>query len=525
MIAYNNVQLMFLIIIWTEYCGVLKVQYCSSFSSIETSIPIPDVTMGGDRIDIEESTETDDCTESNPKDLKKCSSKYCKKEASSILYKMNFMADKCQDFYDYACGNMRAMEHGDELAFVWDTIKREIGKIDDSRPQIEMDLKSFFKSCMDQAKTDNKLKKYAGRKLITSIGRISNDFHVVENLTDVIIFLIQMNSLPLFDVSLEIDKGNPSRLALTLSPPLQDGISLFDVYNEKERRCIEESTPSNIRNSQSINLKDSYHNYNECKKNHTSYISAIHEAMEEFELIDNSTDVESIIEDIENIITEIFESAPDFMTLEKDKTSFNNEVLTVGALKDIFKGSVDWVELFNALVNSTIDSNTEIHVYGKKYFEKIGGTIMIESELWKIKNFLLANFAHNIFEYFYKVKNDCNREEYCLQLSSRLLPDVVSNLYVTSLDKMDLQKARKSAMDSFHLIKENMLRELNNKSNAILVDEESRHNLVLHKIHPAYLMTDFTEYAYLDHAVMLVARYQLLKFSTYNMRPDSQQVM
>ncbi|RZF32152.1 hypothetical protein LSTR_LSTR004015 [Laodelphax striatellus] len=319
----------------------------------------------------------------------------------------------------------------------------EINKIDESRTLNELDLKRFYFNCVEHNNSDYKLRKDAGRKLITSIGRINNGFHPVNNLTNIIIFLIQMNSFPLFDVSLEIDKSNTSRLSLTVSPPLQDGISLFDVNNEKEKRCIEESTPER-ESSHSINLKDSYHSYRECKQNHTVYISAIQEALAEFELIDGSIDVESITDDMEKIITEIFESGPDSITLEKIKTSYKNEVLTVGALKDVFNGSVNWEELFNSIVNSSIDSNTEIHVYGLDYFKIIGTKLMIDSELWKVQNFLLANFAHNIFEYFFKVKSECNRESYCLEVASRLMPDVVTNLYLESFSKKELQQARKS---------------------------------------------------------------------------------
>lgn len=89
----------------------------------------------------------------------------CERESKKILSKIDESVDKCEDFFDFACGNYKPEipSHKvkiDELSLILDTLQERLNEVMGASKSSEeivpfQNLKTFYQNCMNTSKANH----------------------------------------------------------------------------------------------------------------------------------------------------------------------------------------------------------------------------------------------------------------------------------------------------------------------------------------------------------------------------------
>ncbi|XP_075212437.1 endothelin-converting enzyme homolog [Lycorma delicatula] len=479
-----------------------------------------------------------------------CMTNLCKTESSIILSNMNHSFEYCQDFFEYACGGVRhkkaPLENSPE-ELVIRRIEDEINEVNEKRSISKDKLKIFYESCLNYSKTNLHQRLQKGEQILKSVGNMYIQREPVHNLTQVIANLIQLGSFPIFEISLDIHHNNPNKLALKMTIPLED--YLFSTENEREKRCknvLSAVLEKNLKNFKLFMPLETVYNdyYQPCMENYSEYIKTIGEALSKFNVFTNKTQSMSQIQQVQMAVEQklllLYQKLPTpgmIHLISSTKIEPKFDVMTVEKLQSTFK-VVDWKLLFAILLNHDISDETEVQVYFKSYFDDVFSILSDETELWKVHNALLAQLAHNIYKHFVKDGNPCDRENYCLKIMTRLVPDVTSNLFMSTFHKNKL-KMHEKVIELYESVRRTLLEEVEDGGTVWLdkiSSEEIKNKINSHKLvlPVTFVNTSINgqefemfpmESDYFSNAMKLIKRKNNLIYSMYSIDSNSPQAI
>ncbi|CAG0918064.1 unnamed protein product [Notodromas monacha] len=165
-----------------------------------------------------------------------CLTPECISTASRMLMAMDRSVNPCEDFYQFSCGGWTKRTKLDDMAVAVSMIA------DDLRTNVRNDLidllsadpnpddpavfnqiKYFYESCMeaDDIIEDSSSREYL-RELLEKYGGYLTGTTGSDDLSKLMTFMINVHSIPFFQISLNFDAKNVSHMALEISPVQKD---------------------------------------------------------------------------------------------------------------------------------------------------------------------------------------------------------------------------------------------------------------------------------------------------------------
>lgn len=228
---------------------------------------------------------------------KTCDSLHCIKSMSSILMRIDFEQDPCEDFYKYACNGLVVNQiHAPSIEQRFRaTINQYLAK--DPRPEPFLQkyrtfhesclafkcdgttdpVVKFFRPLMNSVTPEEGVKDAKAHHLTHLIGRILLDGHLSSRV------------IPLFDVELEVDEstgGLVPMITMPTRPSLLQAAHSDDIYVvncrvEAEKFSQTEKSAAKIMAA-----------YEQCLANNTQYLQVLEKAMRIFEIFDKLPEFE-----------------------------------------------------------------------------------------------------------------------------------------------------------------------------------------------------------------------------------------
>ncbi|XP_069690514.1 uncharacterized protein [Periplaneta americana] len=388
---------------------------------------------------------TTESTTVSPEKKNECKSPACKTLSSRMLNFMNHSADACEDFYEFACGGLREnrnlLEHDPEYES-WSRIADAMGNVHEGSPEAYQKFKTFYEQCVNYDSIVNKtIRLKEARNVLDNVGKIYSYPNWISgahnlNLTTLLVKLLQLNSAPLFDVQLDIDEDDITKFSLKLIPPTRN--SKFQIEHPHMAQCKSNVTSDSRSN---VSLTEIYLNkYVNCTRDYGKYMNTTEKALKEFDIFremdpfnmeQNFTNLRIFIEfDILYHLQEL----PAAGDMRQTLLSKDHKAYTVKDLEMKYR-LVDWTTLFQTLVHRTVTPDTTVQVYFENYFDSLFERLedyADDKNKMNIHNSLLAMFAHDLYVDLVETQNPCHRENYCLKVTSGLLEEVSSALYLST---------------------------------------------------------------------------------------------
>ncbi|XP_044752109.1 neprilysin-11-like [Coccinella septempunctata] len=389
-----------------------------------------------------------------------CKNPDCLHTAAHMMNSIDFTQQPCENFYDYACGR-----NDDEREEPLDIFapKYLMGK---DKPQFLKKFRRFYESCLThEDKFDYGTRVQNTKSLLERVGtiRLNKKGNMEFNLTKFIADMILYDSMPLFDVDIDVNPTD-STYILKLMLPDQTSISLghWSSLSETKRKCLRET--ENMSYGKELNVTLLYNTFLLCQKNYADYLDSISTSMQELGFFTNLTENEIYgqIRDIrifiEFEILSKFDEIPLPPNLQELNIKRNHVNLKVGQLEKKFP-MIQWELLFEILTNKSINNETVIQLYNQEYFEDVFRELSAEKNSY-LNNAFLALLANSLYENTVLPSHRHTREEYCKEQSKTLMPDIVNYLYKVIVNPEVVQKKNKIMRDMFHNLKTRFLNSL-----------------------------------------------------------------
>ncbi|KAG5880993.1 hypothetical protein JTB14_018003 [Gonioctena quinquepunctata] len=185
-----------------------------------------------------------------------CVTPVCKESTAKMLHFINYNADPCEEFHEYVCGN----EHGDMNSFSANNvgmIESYLTKINKNQSnKYLLDFQAFYRSCVNYDSTFNFMENMKFIKKYTST-----------NLTGVFTELILTQSMPFFDIGMDIQNADGSymfQITLPGMSTLKTDLEDWSVFEQVEREC-EHIVDSSIF-AETLDLKLLHESFKECRR-------------------------------------------------------------------------------------------------------------------------------------------------------------------------------------------------------------------------------------------------------------------
>lgn len=292
---------------------------------------------------------------------KTCNTLQCTKSMSSILMRIDFDQDPCEDFYKYACNGLVVHE------ITPPSIERRFRKIfnkylaKDPRPDPFISkYKTFYESCLTykcDGTTDPVVKFF--RPLMNSVapdeGLEDEKAHNLTHLIGRILLDGRLSSrvIPLFDVDLDFDAtfGALPLITMPTHPSLLQTSHSGDLYVVN---CRVEAEKFSLTETSSAKIIDAYEN---CLMNNTNYIKVLEKSMRIFEIFgklpefDREQRLKKIIMTIEWEVLDVIKRLTDREIVEqRDYPS----LMTVDQLTGLCP-VIEWKVLFPILFDGKVE--------------------------------------------------------------------------------------------------------------------------------------------------------------------------
>nr|CAD7571523.1 unnamed protein product [Timema californicum] len=126
------------------------------------------------------------------------------------------------------------------------------------------------------------------------------------------------------------------------------------------------------------------------------------------------------------------------------------ELMTVDELQTAFS-LVDWKILFSKLLDRPISPDLQVQVYFKSYFSSLFSELPHMDE-----RILLAMFAHDLYVDLVQPRSPCGLDGYCLRVASALMEDVSSALYLNTYHPDELASRQGTMLEVFEHLRRKM---------------------------------------------------------------------
>ncbi|XP_028131521.1 phosphate-regulating neutral endopeptidase PHEX-like isoform X1 [Diabrotica virgifera virgifera] len=345
---------------------------------------------------------------SNPNE---CSKPICKKTTSEMLLSMDHNADACEEFFEMVCGNQVAEKGFTSDSF--ETLEYYLNnKITYTSEKYLQDFKRFYDSCLQYSQDFGYL-----RNLDLIVSQATND------LTEVFVEAILTQSMPFFDIGLDIDVNDESyKFVLTLPGVsyLKTHTSGWSVFEEVERECLEEAQNSVA--SKTVDLEEMYSKYTKCKRDVLLKYAQEFEAV--MKLTNKMTDNEAHLEELIKLYQKVQLPQEIIRTKQIEKTFVS---ITINDLDNKY-GLIDWKIFFGKLINNqTITGTEKVLVAFPEYFRDVFAEFK-NMDQSKLVNMFQEFTRFQLYRVFVVSRRTDNREIYCMSLAHEIMPDIVSDI-------------------------------------------------------------------------------------------------
>ncbi|KAG5880995.1 hypothetical protein JTB14_018005 [Gonioctena quinquepunctata] len=306
-------------------------------------------------------------------------SSVCKKATAKMLQFMDHSADPCKGFHKYVCGNRNVDMNPiskDNVEKIEVYLKKNNTTQTNNTLRIFMD---FYRSCVDYDPSFGFMKK---------MEFIRN--HTTTDLTALFTELILTQSMPFFDIGMDINKGDQTyvfQITLPGMRTLKTDLDDWYVFQKVEKEC-------------EINVENSW--LNEPNKDGLRWLL-------------------KSLEEIREKVPEGVNTSPPMM-----------EKIPIDQLDDKF-GVVSWRELFRGLTaNSDFIGNEMIQVHFPDYLKGAFDLMKEKHETGELMGILQEFSSFQLYSNIFRTHE--NKKMFCMDLSQQLMPDITTKIHYELMD-------------------------------------------------------------------------------------------
>ncbi|XP_045138123.1 membrane metallo-endopeptidase-like 1 isoform X2 [Portunus trituberculatus] len=496
-----------------------------------------------------------------------CMTPACKTLAARMLDLMDHSVTRpCEDFYQYACGGViddlfldPADPEKETRRFILEHLKSLSPKDPELGP-----LKVFYDSCT-AAEVESRNRTFWVSNVKMALDTVdsilgpwlaeepdSADYSQI-SITQILVGMMKIGFTPFFDLLLDESEDGTDRFVLKLTPqmllsPFGKDMGWAVCYSKHLNRTANAlGSPSS-----SYNLNEDYEKYLECiqkgKGLHARMVQ-MDLAVKELGLIHhfNYTThkhgadallVDDLI-DTEFLLADLFRELPSKSELREAhlKKEFKN--VTLSYLKDKFDFptfNVEWVALVEGLFGYAVEpDNVIIHVYFEDKLHAALDVIDFLGDVIKVRRIMLILLVERLYtDLVEPVQHALGKSEYCLRVTTELLGDFVSALYLKNLPHLqERQQKMKEVIKTNKGAAEEELRhqpELNPEEMEMWVSKLRSMSGELANPDPSqYLLHDINETTlsdnFIENSLILLTRHRSLMYQLYQSSTSSPAVL
>ncbi|GAB6019784.1 hypothetical protein CHUAL_001332 [Chamberlinius hualienensis] len=354
-----------------------------------------------------------------------CDTVVCNEIAETMLSNMDLSVHPCDNFYQFACGgweNRKKSEHNVSTVLISSQMDEEIDwtikemltsqwKPKDNNLDFSLDmLRTYYHSC-------NHFGSIPAKRLMSHLGHMYKANQTLPqslNLTLTMVKLLRIGETPFFDVRVQIDSRNSSRLIIAITSPTRQTLPDLSINNTTDKDDIE--------------LVD-----------HT------------LQVILDYLGEQSIKNELKMFATELQKITPPAKDL-KVNTADVDVIMSVQNLQQIFPW-IDWKMLFNHLFHRQFDDQNEVQVWFPKFLKQLNELLENFSPR-EIYNVVLAFFIKdNLFNFVKTQQNYRPSWEYCVNEAKSMLPHVMASVYMYNVSQEFLKTIYNDTIEIFEKLK------------------------------------------------------------------------
>ncbi|XP_069672464.1 endothelin-converting enzyme-like 1 [Periplaneta americana] len=440
----------------------------------------------------------DSCVGDEPSDEYVCKAEQCRQAAGRILASMNWRTDPCRDFYKFACGgwspgadearhnSTRSYGQGPELSF--NTLQKYVDQqiqqlliLSSSKGPFQK-LGLFFNSCLKMR--DKRTSTAPMFALLNDLGGyLLPGTPQPPDLTPLVTRLLLVNGAPLFDVYLERDMHNRSRLAVFLDLPRRYGhttrllhrpfpevLNGIFGFHRTTRPGSERVRRSQNKESRAYTyIKDSAE-----EKRLLSLEKLLHRFLpSNMPLELRAKEAQSILL-FASMLSKLFPREKDIINSSQRRDSYKS--YNISQLQDSY-GFIQWKHLLDEVFATNFTDEDSLYVVAPNYLSSLH-QMLSHFQNRVVHNALLLVFARDILHELINATATPDWPGFCTRVTINVFTKTVSALYVRQFSPQYLEELRKQVTQMFARLKTTLETRIRSLS---WLDEPTREK-ALHKL-------------------------------------------